>query len=715
MALLDQKSARFGLRVVVPAILILASTIGIVAIALDRMADDVDKIEDRVTQKAVEAAVQALLERLALAHGDYAVLGSSLTTGQAILTPQSAARAFAAATAVSRFYDTAYLIDANGHNLFSYRAGRALDTPAAVEFGPALGALIARLSAGGGKVESGLIETRNGLAAVAVGPAVSDASGGNGMILILAKAFGNATTAELGRHFVIPGLRLSFSKTQAGGVLLSDPLGKTIGTLFWDQPISGRAALKSVAPVVAIMLVFLGVMVASLIVFAWRSLTRMEAGERHARDAIRFDPLTGLPNRLASRERLNEMLEEAQASARSVSTALLDLDNFKQVNDAYGHVTGDRLLCLVTEKLKRFSREAAFLFRAGGDEFAIWSFDDGTKLRQIADKLIEFLSRPINIEGRVVVVGASIGIAISSDERIPREELLRRTELAMYQAKEEGGNRVAVYHNAMDTALHDRIAIAADLRNAIIAGELDVVYQPVFDAAARTIVNAEALVRWKRKGHGDVPPDIFVPIAEQSGLIGALGAVVLRRACHDAQRWPFLPISVNVSPAQLRDPIFEHLLSEILAETGVEPQRLILEITETYLVSDPARAKRAIDAVRAMGVAIALDDFGTGFSSIGYLRQFSFDHLKLDRSVVVDIARNQAAQKLIQATVALADALGLSVTAEGVETEEDAIILRLAGCRSLQGYLLSRPVSADRLTEMLEGADERQPRQAMIA
>jgi len=442
---------------------------------------------------------------------------------------------------------------------------------------------------------------------------------------------------------------------------------------------------------------------------------QIELGERNAHQAIRRDPLTGLPNRLAGRERMNEMIAEARAVGRTLSAVQLDLDDFKQVNDTYGHAIGDRLLCLIADKLRHLAQDKAELFRSGGDEFSLCAFDDGTRLRQIGEKLIEYLSKPVNIEGRVVVVGASIGIAVCHDELTSREELLRRTELAMYQAKEEGGNRVSVYHDAMDTALHERIAIAADLRDAIAAGELDVVYQPVFDAATRTVVSAEALVRWKRHGHGEVPPDVFIPIAEQSGLIGTLGAVVLRRACRDAQRWPFIAVSVNVSPAQFRDPGFEQLLSEILAETGIEPHRLILEITETYLISDPGRAKRAIDAVRNLGISVALDDFGTGFSSIGYLRQFTFDHLKLDRSVVADIALNTPAQKLIQATVALADALGLNVTAEGVETEEDALILRLAGCRHLQGFLLSRPVSADRLSELISGADAIRSQRALIA
>jgi diguanylate cyclase (GGDEF)-like protein len=706
MALVDQRAAKFGLRVVVPAILVLASTFSIVFFSLNRMANDVDRIESRVTVKTVEAAVNSLLERLALAHSEFAVLGSAINADQTVITPLAISRAFAAATAVSRFYDTAYVIDGRGMTVFGFRNGRALTTSASVEFGRGLGALLDRLAGARDvhSVETGLIETRNGLAAVAVGLTGNQGGAATGARLILAKAFGTATTADLANHYLIPNLRLSFSRTQSDGVVLSDPLGSVIGTLYWDKPGSGQTALRSVAPVVLAILLFVGALVGALIVFAWRSLVQIETGEKQAHEAIRHDSLTGLPNRLAGRERLSEMIVDARTHGKPLSVAQLDLDDFKQVNDTYGHVTGDKLLCLVADKLTQFTQEIVEVFRSGGDEFSMCAFDDGTRLQQIADRLIDFLSKPINIEGRVVVVGASIGIAACRDEDMSREELLRRTELAMYRAKEEGGNRVSVYHNAMDTALHERIAIAADLRDAIMAGELDVVYQPVFDAATRTIVSAEALVRWKRRGHGDVPPDVFIPIAEQSGLIGTLGTVVLRRACRDAQRWPFIAVSVNVSPAQFRDPSFEHLLADILAETGIEPRRLILEITETYLIADPGRAKRAIDAVRAMGISVALDDFGTGFSSIGYLRQFTFDHLKLDRSVVADIALNAPAQKLIQATVALADALGLNVTAEGVETEEDALILRLAGCRNLQGFLFARPVSAEHLTGMISSA-----------
>jgi diguanylate cyclase (GGDEF)-like protein len=715
--MLARKSARFGLSVVLPAILAVAGTVAIVVFSLTFMAGDVDRIEDSVTRRAVEAAIEQQRQRLLLAHSDYLSFGASFGGAASALAPLAVANAFSGATKNSEFYDTAYLLDATGNQLLAFRDGVAFNTPASEEYGPALQELIRRLSAtplSSDYPQGGILETRNGLAIVAVGFARGGALIPGRKILILSQRFNREAARYLGYRSVIPSLRLASPEAfEEGGVALRDPLGKRVGTLQWTAPGSGVAALRSVAPVVAAMLLVLAIMVGALIVFAWRSITQIEAGELQTQRAIRQDTLTGLPNRFAARERLNAMLAESQITGRPVATMLLDLDGFKQVNDVYGHVTGDRLLRYVSERLKAFAGDAAWLSRSGGDEFALWAFDDGSVLRQVSERLIELLSKPLNIDGRVVVVGASIGLAVCQDTDMSREELLRRAELAMYQAKEEGGNRLAVYHSAMDKTLHERLEIADELRDSIMAGELDVVYQPVFDAANRTVVNAEALVRWHRKGRGDIPPDVFVPIAEHHGLIGALGAAVLRRACRDAQRWPYIAISVNVSAAQLRDPMFERLLGDILEETGLDPQRLTLEITETYLVSDPVRAKRAIDAVRAMGISVALDDFGTGFSSIGYLRQFTFDHLKLDRSVVADVSRNEPARKLIQATVALADALGLSVTAEGVETEDDAIILRLAGCRCLQGFLFSRPISASALTTLLGTASG--AREAMIA
>jgi EAL domain-containing protein (putative c-di-GMP-specific phosphodiesterase class I) len=244
--------------------------------------------------------------------------------------------------------------------------------------------------------------------------------------------------------------------------------------------------------------------------------------------------------------------------------------------------------------------------------------------------------------------------------------------------------------------------MAAELRLALSSGALKLAYQPVFDAATWRIVAAEALLRWPRDGQEDVPPSVFIPVAEETGLIDELGAWTLRQACRDACAWPNIRLAVNVSPAQFRNPNFEMLLSSILSETGLPKERLEIELTETYLIANPVQARRSINAIRQLGVAVSLDDFGTGYSSIGYLRSFTFDKLKLDRSLTAGIVRDQRTQRFVQATIALADALDLDVLAEGVASEEEAIMLRIAGCREFQGFFFAEPCSASSFGELVE-------------
>jgi EAL domain-containing protein (putative c-di-GMP-specific phosphodiesterase class I) len=271
----------------------------------------------------------------------------------------------------------------------------------------------------------------------------------------------------------------------------------------------------------------------------------------------------------------------------------------------------------------------------------------------------------------------------------------------MYQAKQQGPNRLFTYDAAIDSLLHERLRIAEDLRKALRDERLDIAYQPVFDILGQRIVSVEALLRWTRPESGPVSPASFVRIAEETGLIDDLGAWTLRRACRDALAWPDVRLSVNVSPAQFRDAKFEMRLSEILAETGFPANRLEIEVTETYLVTHPEQARRAITALRRLGVSVALDDFGTGYSSIGYLRSLPFDKLKLDRSLIVGIVTDQRVQRLVQATVALATALELEVTAEGVELEEEVALLRLAGVHTFQGFFFARPSPAASIPALL--------------
>jgi diguanylate cyclase (GGDEF)-like protein len=397
----------------------------------------------------------------------------------------------------------------------------------------------------------------------------------------------------------------------------------------------------------------------------------------------------------------------------------LDLDGFKEVNDSYGHGTGDQLIRAVAAGLKVLIPQGAILARIGGDEFAIAfvSEAENAAALQLAEQILDFLAEPLEIGRRVVVIGASIGIAMSSIGSIGREELVRRADLAMYKAKEAGRARMTLYDPAMDTDREERNALELDLRMAIEGGDLTLAYQPLVDATTHEMTGVEALVRWNRPGHGPVSPEVFIPVAETSGLIEALGLFVLRKACETAKQWPELRIAVNVSPGQFRNPAFSDYVRYVLKQTEIEAKRVTLEITEGYMIQNPLRTRQSIDRLKTLGVKIALDDFGSGFSSIGYLRQFGFDRIKIDRSMIIDILDSDSQRQMLQATVALARSLDIPVTAEGIETEEQAIAVRLFGCDCLQGYYFGRPMPADQITQLLreQRADGMKSRRINVA
>jgi EAL domain-containing protein (putative c-di-GMP-specific phosphodiesterase class I) len=311
------------------------------------------------------------------------------------------------------------------------------------------------------------------------------------------------------------------------------------------------------------------------------------------------------------------------------------------------------------------------------------------------------------VAGRVAAVGASMGIAISISGQIKGEELLRRADMAMYRSKADRACRAVFYDNTMDEDREARASMAQDLKAALDANALYVVYQPVIDAKTRLIIGVEALVRWNREGYGLTPPDIFISVAENTGLIDRLGEFVMRTAFAAAANWKGINIAVNVSPAQLHDTAFVKKTATILKETGLAPERAVIEITEGFFIRNPERAKHSINDLRRIGIRVALDEFGSGFSSIGYLREFNFDRMKIDRSLTSALGENAQAGETLKATVALASSFNIPVTAEGIETDEEANFLTKCGCDELQGYLFSKPVSSAEITALL--LDHAQP------
>tara|TARA_R110000772_G_scaffold72505_5_gene158060 strand:+ start:19332 stop:20852 length:1521 start_codon:yes stop_codon:yes gene_type:complete len=412
------------------------------------------------------------------------------------------------------------------------------------------------------------------------------------------------------------------------------------------------------------------------------------------------DSLSLLPNRRA----LHVDVQRYGARESELAIALIDLDGFKLVNDQYGHNVGDQVIKNCAKMLSDLCGQDARCYRLGGDEFAISMNGSlaGTIVEGISRSFIDLFKRPITVDDRRIVLGASIGISSSKGEdRQNSSELLRRSDVAMYASKRNGKMRCTWYQPEFDRNREAAQKIDSDMRQALANDEFYVLYQPLVCAQTSKIVAVESLLRWARPDGEPIGPDVFIPIAEETGLINPIGLKVLRQACRDALAWPDITLSVNISPAQLRDVEFPIQLGQILEETGFPAERLELEITETCLVLDPILAERTLDVIRGFGVNISLDDFGTGYASIGFLRMFRFEKLKLDRSLVVDAGDDEGSRAMMVSSISVARALNMAVTAEGVETQQQADLVRTAGCDQIQGWLYFKALPPEEITHHL--------------
>ena len=426
------------------------------------------------------------------------------------------------------------------------------------------------------------------------------------------------------------------------------------------------------------------------------------------------DPLTGLPNRHA----LHEDIARLSRGGDEVALAMIDLDSFKQVNDHFGHAVGDALIERCAAVISDACGSEARCYRLGGDEFAALMSGKvaGTILEGMCRTLLERMAAPMPLGERHIPIGASIGLTRSlAEARVASSEMLRRADVAMEMSKRGGKMRCTWFNEGFDRRRERVRDIEDEIRSGIAAGEFSLAYQPLVNAGDKRIVAVEALLRWDRGARDALGPNIFVPIAEDSGLINPLGLWVLRQAVCDANRWGDITLSVNISAAQLRNPEFPIKLGEVLEETGFPPHRLELEVTETCLVLDPIIAERALDVIRSFGVRIALDDFGTGYASIGFLRRFRFEKLKLDRSLIALAGVDEGSRAMMLSSIALARALDMGVAAEGVETEEQAELVRLAGCDQIQGWLYHRALPAAEVDRLVFEQSAALPQAAPLA
>ncbi|MGQ4273305.1 putative bifunctional diguanylate cyclase/phosphodiesterase [Terrihabitans sp. B22-R8] len=533
-------------------------------------------------------------------------------------------------------------------------------------------------------------------------------------ILVLGRYLDKPRLAAVGDAFDLHDFEILAGPPSSESALrLDDVRGRPAGYITWTQPAPGfQILLSGHQPLL------LGLATFCVAMFCISYRTRMLAmalaqSEQKAIMAAHVDPLTHLTNRAG----FNQLMASpncVDAAARgALAIIYLDVNAFKQVNDSAGHSGGDEMIRALAVRLSDALPGDAVLARVGGDEFAIvLSGAAASKAADVAHAVTIAMQEPFSVAGIEFHLGCAIGFARAGAETRDPLTLIRQADTAMYRAKGSGRKEAVQFRPSMDTGSRDKKQFENRLRAALRNSELDVFYQPIARAADRNIVGLEALVRWHDDEMGNVPPSHMISVAEESGLIREIGDFVLERVCQDYSRWPHLRVSVNVSPVQLRDPDFISNFRYTLARHNVSPGRIEIELTEGVLIADPAAAAKKLQQLRKLGVTIALDDFGTGFSSIGYMRSYPFDRIKIDRSFIQELGGKEGSERLVESLVSVASSMNLPTVAEGVETEEQLRLLNLAHCEFIQGYLLSRPAPASAMEDYLR---EHAPRPVELA
>jgi diguanylate cyclase (GGDEF)-like protein len=519
-------------------------------------------------------------------------------------------------------------------------------------------------------------------------------------MLVSVAPIDEAFISAIGKSLLISDLRLLSAPDHGSGALdafLTDD-GVTAGYLAWTPRKPGRTLLMFILPLVAVGVVGASALTWLMIVRLKKASVELADREQQSRHQALHDSLSGLPNRHNFVERLQEAVDDLVQTRNNgrVVVAYVDVDRFKDVNDTMGHAAGDALIMAVAERLNTVLGPEDFLSRFGGDEFAVLRrASDPAAATALVERLRGAFEESFDFYGQRVRMTATIGLAMAPDHGVSPQELMRHADIALYQGKNEGRDRAMFFCAEMALEVERRREIELDLHAALAARELGMHYQPLVSCGDGRVTGVEALLRWRHPEKGEISPAVFVPIAEEAGLMPALGAFVLERVFEDSKRWPDLEIAINLSPVQFRHVDLVEILKSLLAKHAVDPGRIVLEVTEGILMESSARNREVLEAIRQLGFRIALDDFGTGYSSLRYLCDFRFDKIKIDRAFVTGINERKRALTIIQSVVTLGRGLGMEIVAEGVETEAEASVMRLVGVTELQGFFFSHAVPAD--------------------
>lgn len=522
-------------------------------------------------------------------------------------------------------------------------------------------------------------------------------------VVITAIPIGTHLLDQFGQRYLLDGVKLATGEQAMAGpgrLVLRDRTAQPVAALQWLQRKPSAVLFDEL---LLPLLVALGLVCAVALTIIRRSgavVSDLIASEARAKHLAFHDPLTRLPNRAMLFERLHALLARAGQDGRTVTVICVDLDRFKEINDTLGHHAGDLVIETMAARLRAACVGAELIARLGGDEFvALCTRSDCTNAEQIGLRIRAELAAPLQCEYGLLDIDCSIGAVVIDRSAVEPTEALRWADLALYRSKQEGRGRFTLFKPEMDAALQDRRAMEADLRRALTEGGLTVVYQPQVDLQGR-VNSVEALLRWNHSQRGEVPPALFIPLAEESGLILPLGEYVLRRVFAETGNWRRARVAINVSAEQMRAPGFADLVARLAAEAGVRPTRYEIELTETALLGDEPVTVGNIEALKRLGFSFALDDFGTGYSSLSVLQRFSVDKIKIDRSFVSGLAADHEAEALVDAMIRLARALELKVIAEGVESEAQRDQLVKCGCTEFQGYLVGRPMSLEQAARL---------------